>query len=123
MRLFAKYEQIAELFEVTPKKIMVIIVWCIENSVSEFSEKNIMHKFNPFTVERASLAMNIVEIAYVAEGVRKLSEACYTLEGDSCLILCALSVLIRMEIYIDNGYHTPRLEDAVDIALPFLQSV
>ena len=82
-----------------------------------------MQKFIPLTLARASLVMAIVEIAYVSEGVRKFSEACYTLEGDSCLILCALSVLIRMELYIDNGYHTPRLEDAVDIALPFLQSV
>ena len=34
IRLFAKYEQIAELFEVTPEKIMDVIVWFIDHSVS-----------------------------------------------------------------------------------------
>ena len=28
-----------------------------------------------------------------------------------------------MELYIENGYHTPRLEDAVDRALTLVQSV
>ena len=82
-----------------------------------------MQKFNPLTVSRASLAMAVVEIKSVFEGVRTFSEACYTLEGDSCLILRALSVFRRMEIYIENGYLTPRLGDAVDKALTLLQSV
>ena len=82
-----------------------------------------MQKFNPLTVSRASLAMAVVEIKSVFEGVRTFSEACYILEGDLCLIMCALSVFRRMELYIDNIYRTPRLEDAPDRALPALQSV
>ena len=67
--------------------------------------------------------MAIVEIVSVAEGVRKFAEACYTLECDLYIIMSALSVFIRMEFYIENGYLTPRLGDAVDKALPLLQSV
>ena len=89
-------------------------------SVSELSANNMMLRFNPHTEAQAALTMAIVEIAAVAEGVRTFSEACYTLEGDSCLILRALSIFRRMELYIENGYSTQRLESAVDIALPFL---
>ena len=59
----------------------------------------------------------------VAEGIRTFAKACYTLEGDSCLILRALSVFRWMELYIKNGYRTPRLEDAVDRSLTLLQSL
>ena len=82
-----------------------------------------MLRFNPQTEAQAALAMAIVEIAAVAEGVWTFAEACYTLEGDSLLILQALSVFRRMELYIENGYSTPRLESTVDRALPFLHSV
>ena len=41
-----------------------------------------MQHFNPLTISRASLAMDIVEIAYVAEGVRTFDEVSYKLEGD-----------------------------------------
>ena len=67
--------------------------------------------------------MAIVEIASIAECVRTFSEACYTLEGDLCLILRALSVFRRMELYIENGYRTPRLEYAGGRALKLLQRV
>ena len=46
-----------------------------------------MLRFNPQTKAHAALAMSFVEIAAVAEGVRTFAEACYTLKGDSCLIL------------------------------------
>ena len=72
---FAKYEQIAEIFEVTTEKIMYIIVWCIEHSVSKLTAKNITHQFNPLTVVRASLAMAIFKMESIAEGVRKFSKA------------------------------------------------
>ena len=91
--------------------------------MSELSENNMMHQFNTLTVAQASLAMSIFKIASVAEGVRTFSEACYTLEGDLCLILRALSVFRRMELCIDNEYHTPRLEYSVDRALTLLQSL
>ena len=123
VRFFVKYEQIAELFEATPESIMKIVAWCVEHKVSDLSAKNMMLRFNPETEAQAALAMAIVEIAAVAEGVRTFAEACYTLEGDSCLILRALSVFKRMELYIKNGYSTPRLESAVERALPFLQRV
>ena len=75
IRFFAKYDQIDELFEGTAKKIMYVILWCIEHSVSEFSSKNMMRQFNPLPVEPASLDMAIFEIAYLAECVRTFSEA------------------------------------------------
>ena len=81
---------------------MKIISWCIEHILSELSAKNMMLRFNPQTEAQAALAIAIVEIAAVAEGVRTFSEACYTLEGDSCLILQALSVFRCMELYIEN---------------------
>ena len=59
-----------------------------------------MLRFNPQTEAQVALAMAIVEIAAVAEGVQTFAEACYTLEGDSCLILRALSVFRRTELYI-----------------------
>ena len=65
----------------------------------------------------------MLKFAYVAEGVRKFAEACYTLECDLYIIMSALSVFIRMEFYIENGYLTPRLDYAVDRALTLLQSV
>ena len=46
-----------------------------------------MLRFNPQTEAQAALAMAIVEIAAAAEGVQTFAEVCYTLEGDSCLIL------------------------------------
>ena len=55
--------------------------------VSKLLAKNMMLCFNPQTEAQAALAMAIIEIAAVAEGVQTFSEACYTLEGDSCLIL------------------------------------
>ena len=66
---------------------MKFFAWCIEHSVFELSAKNIMLRFNPQIEAQAALAMAIVEILDVAEGVRTFSEACYTLEGDSFLIL------------------------------------
>lgn len=124
VRFFVKYEQLAELFQSTPDRIMKeVIAWCVDRNVSETSSKAMMSTFNPDTDARASLAMAIVEIAAVAEGVRPFAQGCYTLEGDSCLILRALSVFKHMENYIANGYSTPKLEDAVDRALPLLQHV
>ena len=67
--------------------------------------------------------MAMFEISSVAEGVRKFYEACYKLEGESCLIMRALYVFRRMEQYIENGYRISRLGGAVDIALLLLQSV
>ena len=43
--------------------------------------------FNPQTEAQVTLAKAFVEIAAVAEGVRTFAEACYTLKGDSCLII------------------------------------
>ena len=102
---------------------MDVIVWCIEHTLSEFSAKNMIQQFNPLTVARASLVMAIVEISSVAEGVRTFYQACYKLEGDLCVIMRALSVFRRMELCIDNEYHTPRLEYSVDRALTLLQSL
>ena len=93
---------------------MKIVAWCIEHSISELSAKNMMLHFNPQTEAQAALAMATVEIAAVAEGVRTFAEACYTLEGDSCLILRALSVFRRTELYTENGYTTPRLVSSVE---------
>ena len=50
IRFLAKYEQIAELFEVTPEQTMDVIVRCIEHSVSELLANNMMQQFNPLTV-------------------------------------------------------------------------
>ena len=102
---------------------MDVIVWCIEHTLSEFSAKNMIQQFNPLTVARASLVMAIVEISSVAEGVRTFYQACYKLEGDLCVIMRALSVFRRMELYIENGYRTPRIKNSVDIAIPLLQSI
>ena len=82
-----------------------------------------MCEFNPSTDARDALAMSIVEIAAVAEGVKPFCEGCYTLEGDSCLVLRALSVFERMEEYIDGGYSTPGLEATVDQALPLIEHI
>ena len=57
---------------------MKIVAWCIEQSLYELSVKNTMLRFNPQTEAQAALAMFIVEIAAVAEGVRTFAEACYT---------------------------------------------
>jgi len=120
VRFFVRYEQVAELFEATPERIMEIVRWCIENKVSELSAKSMMLKFDPTTDACASLAMAMVEVAVVAEGVRPFAEACYTLEGDSCLILRAYSVFRRLEQFIGDGYSTPKLEEAVDRAIPLI---
>ena len=87
VRFFVKYKQISELFEATPESIMKIVAWCIEHIVSELSAKNMMLHFNPQTETQAALAVAFVEIAAVAEGDQTFAEACYTLKGDSCLML------------------------------------
>ena len=48
VRLFIKYEHIAELFEATPESIMKIVAWCIEHNISELSAKNMI---NAITVD------------------------------------------------------------------------
>eukprot|EP00957_Ditylum_brightwellii_P044578 3380239-Ditylum_brightwellii.AAC.1 len=80
-----------------------------------------MEHFNPHSDEGCLvLAMAMVEIAAIALGLKPLAQACYTLEGDSCLILRAWSVFNQMEESINMGFNTPGLEAAVDEALPMI---
>ena len=77
-----------------------------------------MEVFSPLTVEGKSsfLAMATVEMAAISEGLKTFVEGCYTLEGDSPLILTGLSVFRRIESQIESNFDSPGLEKAVDKA-------
>ena len=87
------------------------------------SSANMMDEFNPNSRAKAALAMAIVETASIASGLKTFAQGCYTFEGDSCIILRALDVFKRMEQYVENGFDTTGLKDAVDRALPMISSV
>ena len=69
---------------------------------------------------RASLAMVIVELAAIDTGLIIFAESCYTLEGDSCLVLRAKSVFERIEAVIDADFECDGLDQAVDRASPMM---
>eukprot|EP00956_Cyclotella_meneghiniana_P022385 scaffold42336_cov60-Cyclotella_meneghiniana.AAC.1 len=79
-----------------------------------------MEVSSPLTVEGKSsflaMAMATVEMAAISEGLKTFVEGCYTLEGDSPLILTGLSVFRRTESQIESNFDTPGLEKAVDNA-------
>ena len=59
----------------------------------------------------------------MVDGVKIFAEEYYTLEGESCMILRAESVLKRIESRIGEGYRIPNLEASVDKALPYIFNV
>lgn len=124
VRFFQKWEQIAQNHEFTPERVLSEIVQhCIDNQYSPESAMKMMREFDPTTEARANLGMAIVEIAAIAEGLKTFVEGCYTLEGDSCIILRALDVFKRMEAEIEAGFDTPGLEEAVARGVGLIEGV
>ena len=88
VRFFVKFEQICQLVKHGLKNIVNDVVsWCVENKISEVSSHKLLESFNSNTEAKANLGMAIVEMTAIADGLKIVCEACYTLEGDAQLIL------------------------------------
>ena len=124
VRFFQKLEQVMQINDCTPEKVIdEIVKHCIEKKASPESAAKMLHEFDPSTEAKANLAMAIVELAAISGGLKAFVEACYTLEGDSCIILRALDVFKRIEKEISAGFDTPDLEAAVARAVGLIEEV
>ena len=67
-----------------------VIPWCIAEKVSEESSSTLRTMFNePDKDTESDLAMAMVEMAAISDGLLVFCESCYILEGDAELILRA----------------------------------
>ena len=68
--------------------------------------------------------MVVVEMVAIADGLKILCKTCYTLEGDSQLILREKSAFDRVkDKFMAEKLFSPRLTTAVDKALPMVKEV
>ena len=125
VRFFVKFEQMCQLAKHGLENVVHDVVsWCVENKISEVSSQKLYDTFNTDTNGAAKLGMAIVEMAAIADGLKILCEACYTLEGDAQLILRAKSVFDRVrDKFVIEQEIQPRLTTAVDKALPMVRGV
>ena len=125
VRFFVKFEQMCQLAKHGLENVVHDVVsWCVENKISEVSSQKLYDTFNTDTNGAAKLGMAIVEMAAIADGLKILCEACYTLEGDAQLILRAKSVFDRgREKFMIGQEIQPRLTTAVDKAFPMVRGV
>ena len=120
VRFCVKYEQICQIADQGVDKILEdVLPICKENKWSELSTQKIIEEFS--TIEKSSdLGMAMVEIAAVADHGKIFAESCYTLEGDSDIILRGSAVFDRLEESIEGECHFTRVQFVVDKALDLI---
>ena len=101
-------------------KIMTqILPVCNEKKWSEESTSKIMLKYG--TEENsAALGMTMLESAAVVDYGKCFAESCYTLEGDSAMILRGSAVFERLEATIGNKCPLVKVHNVVDKALELI---
>ena len=97
VRFFRKFEQVKQISDYGLENILSNIIQpCIENKWSIISSTK-LHDSYAGSKNMANLAMAIFESCVISEGCIDLCKACYTLEGDSPLILTAHCVFSDIE--------------------------
>ena len=112
VRFFRHYEQIVQISEFGLDVVLKEMVKpCFRNKWSEESSKNLLLQFDG-TINLAKLAMAMVESVEIVDSARYLCTACYTLEGDSPLVLTAYEVLMKVDnVLISNEPSLPSVEN------------
>ena len=113
VRFFVKYEQILQLSKIGLDTIMEeVIPFCISEKVSQESASTLKNMFdNPTEDTESHLAMAMIEMSAVGDGLLPFCESCYTLEGDGQLILRAKSVFDRLDAKINEEWSSLRMTD------------
>ena len=97
IRFFVKFEQVSQLDDQGLDKIMSrILPVCKENKWSPESTENMLVEFGKGE-KSAQLGMAMLEMAAVTDYGKNFAESCYTLEGDSAMILRGSAVFERLE--------------------------
>lgn len=114
VRLFVTSDFFCQLANHGLKNIVNDVVsWCVEIKVPEVSSQKLYETFNVDTKGAVNLGMAIVEMAAIADGLKILREACYTLEGGAQLILRAKSVFDRVKVkFMVERLILPRLNNS-----------
>ena len=122
VRFFVKFEQLAQMTEQGLDKIMSqVLPICKENGWSEESTKKMLIAYG--TEEKAAhLGMAMIEIAAVVDYGKVFAETCYTLEGDSAVILRGSAVFKRLEDTIGRECELERVHKIVDDAFALIKS-
>ena len=89
-----------------------VIPFCISEKVSKESASTLKNMFdNPNEDTESHLAMAMIEMLAVGDGLLPFCESCYTLEGDGQLILRAKSVFDRLDAKINEELSLLRITD------------
>jgi hypothetical protein len=89
-----------------------VIPFCISEKVSEESASTLKNMFdNPNEDTESHLAMVMIEMTAVGDGLLPFCEICYTLEGDGQLILRDKSVFDRLDAKINEEWSSLRMTD------------
>ena len=120
VRFFVNYEQICEIADQGVDTILIVVLpICKENKWSELSTQKMIEEYS--TIEKSSdLGMAMVEIAAVADHGKIFAESCYTLEGDSAIILRGSAVFDRLEESIEGECNITKVQFVVDKALDLI---
>ena len=100
VRFFVKFEQVCQMVDQGLEKIMTqILPVCNEHKWSEESTSKMMLKYGA-EENSAQLGMAMIETAAVVDYGKCFAESCYTLEGDSAMVLRGSAVFERLETTI-----------------------
>ena len=120
VRFFLKYEQVNQIATQGVDKIMSdVLPTCKLHGWSQVSTDKIMTEYNG-EENCAKLGMAMLEIASVADWGKVIAESCYSLEGDSAIILRAFAIFKRLEDTIADGSELVKVDQVVDKALELI---
>ena len=114
VRFFVKYEQILQLSKIGLDTVMEeVISFCVSEKVSEESVSTLNKILDNSNEDTEShLAMAMIEMSAIGDGLLPSCESCYTLEGDGQLLLGDKYVFDRLDAKINEKLLSPRITDA-----------
>ena len=124
VRFFRQYEQIVQLNRYGLDKVLQDIVK--PSHIKKFSKESCKSILKDFDGNRnkAKLAMAMIETAAVSNAGHPFCKACYTLEGDSPLILSAQQEMNKLDNILDKeSFPLPSVDMVVEKVARLFQEV
>ena len=124
VRFFRHFEQLLQLNKYGLKSVIEDIVKpVLKDGSSEASCRTMLSNFDGNEM-KAHLGMAMVECAAISDFGKPLCIACYSLEGDSPLILSAHDILKRIDHIVNaiDNHPLPSVEKVVEEASTLIQS-